>query len=250
MKIRVLSDLHLEFTKYEPDELPPCGEDLVVLAGDIGTGTRGILWAQRAIRDRPVVYVLGNHEFYDEDWEGFIQKAGEVAAGSNVHVLENGRLDLQGLRILGCTLWTDFRSMGEMVRRDAIQVAEKEMVDFRAIRKQQRKRRLLAADTVVRCQASRQWLEQEIGSADRPLLVVTHHAPTMRTVSPAFCLNLSNAAFHSTFDELIRPPVRAWIHGHTHYSGGAEVNGVSVVSNQRGYPGERCVFDWGLCIEV
>lgn len=55
MKIRVLSDLHLEFTGYLPNELPLVGEDLVVLAGDIGAGVEGIRWAQHAIRGRPVV---------------------------------------------------------------------------------------------------------------------------------------------------------------------------------------------------
>lgn len=64
MKVRVLSDLHLEFTQYQPDTLPSFGEDLVVLAGDIGEAERSIEWARRVIPDRPVVYVLGNHEFY------------------------------------------------------------------------------------------------------------------------------------------------------------------------------------------
>ena len=36
MKIRYLSDLHMEFTQYQPDEIPSVGEDLVVLAGDVG----------------------------------------------------------------------------------------------------------------------------------------------------------------------------------------------------------------------
>ncbi len=64
MKIRYLSDLHVEFTGYMPSWIPPIGEDMVVLAGDIGVGVKGIEWAQQAFRDRTVLYVLGNHEFY------------------------------------------------------------------------------------------------------------------------------------------------------------------------------------------
>ena len=41
MKIRVLSDLHLEVAGWRP---PPCDEDVVVLAGDIHEGRAGIAW--------------------------------------------------------------------------------------------------------------------------------------------------------------------------------------------------------------
>ena len=42
MKIRILSDLHLEFQDWTP---PESDADVVVLAGDIHVGTRGIDWA-------------------------------------------------------------------------------------------------------------------------------------------------------------------------------------------------------------
>jgi hypothetical protein len=94
------------------------------------------------------------------------------------------------------------------------------------------------------------WLDHEIAGAQKPLLVVTHHAPTLRTVYPRLALQLSNGAFHNDFDSLIRPPVLAWIHGHTHFSCEVLVNGIRVVSNQRGYPGEGCVFDWDFVLDL
>lgn len=250
MKIRVLSDLHLELTNYLPSSLPAVGEDLVVLAGDIGSGARGIKWAQAAIPDRPVAYVLGNHEFYDEEWTSFVDEVHYAAQSSNVHVLENERLDLPGVRVLGCSLWTDFRAMGTLVRDKSMQLADEEMSDFFAIHNKARTRRLRPEDTAVRCLHSRRWLDQEISASERSLLVVTHHAPTMATLNPQYASSLSNAAFHNSFDELVRPPVKAWIHGHTHHSCQAVINGIPVLSNQRGYPSDTCIFAWDFCIDI
>lgn len=61
MKLHLLSDLHLEFSTFEPTATEA---DVVVLAGDIALGTRGITWARQAWSDKEVVYVLGNHEYY------------------------------------------------------------------------------------------------------------------------------------------------------------------------------------------
>ena len=250
MKIRVLSDLHLEFTRYQPAELPSCGEDLLVLAGDIGEGVKGIQWARKAIPDRPVVCIAGNHEFYKQDWDRLLVEARAEAVGSNIHFLENDSVELGGLLVLGCTLWTDFRAMGAMVRTQAMGVAAHEMTDYRLIRRDKRRIRLSPADSALRCQDSRAWLERQIALADRPVLVVTHHSPTKRTLHPGFALDLGTASFNNDFDELIRPPVVAWIHGHTHHSGEAIVNGIRVVSNQKGYPHEALDFNWDYLIEI
>lgn len=61
MKIRVLSDLHLEFHDWTP---PQSDADIIVLAGDIHVGVHGIEWARRSFPLLPVTYVPGNHEFY------------------------------------------------------------------------------------------------------------------------------------------------------------------------------------------
>lgn len=56
MRLWVISDVHLEFS---PLEVSPAAAtaDVVVLAGDIGVGDKGVRWANEAFR-QPVVYVL------------------------------------------------------------------------------------------------------------------------------------------------------------------------------------------------
>ena len=39
MKIHLLSDLHTEFAPFQP---PATDADVIVLAGDVGVGTRGL----------------------------------------------------------------------------------------------------------------------------------------------------------------------------------------------------------------
>ena len=63
MRVHVISDLHLEFAPFQPNNVDA---DVVVLAGDVHTGKNGIKWILEAFRDRPVIYVLGNHEFYGQ----------------------------------------------------------------------------------------------------------------------------------------------------------------------------------------
>ena len=103
-----------------------------------------------------------------------------------------------------------------------------------------------------RCRASRAWLSGELAASDMPTLVVTHTAPSGdgSLVNPRFLDDPLTPAFHNAFDSLVRKPVVAWIFGHHHYSLDVDVNGVRVVSNQRGYPGEGCDFGWERTIEI
>lgn len=251
MKIRYLSDLHLEFTCYSPQVLPSVGEDVVVLAGDIAVGTRGIEWALRAIKDRPVIYVLGNHEFFGEDFNQLIDEAHLMASGTHVHLLENESVVLQGLRILGCSLWTDYLCFGEDRREEAESDCWEIMRDFDLIR---------CADSGTltpsvarrRCVQSRNWLDQQIAQdPTTPTLVVTHHGPTLANTHPSFLGQATNGGFHNAFEALIRPPVVAWIHGHHHYCGQHQVNDIPVLSNQRGYPNEYTGdFSWDRLLDL
>jgi predicted phosphodiesterase len=60
MKLYILSDIHLEFSTFEPFTTDA---DVVVLAGDIGKKSNGIIWAREKFPDKEIIYVPGNHEF-------------------------------------------------------------------------------------------------------------------------------------------------------------------------------------------
>jgi hypothetical protein len=247
MKFRILSDLHLEYTGYT-ETLPSLGEDLVVLAGDTGRGTEGIEWAMRTITDRPAIYVIGNHEYHDHDWLTLVEECRRTAAGSNIHVLENESFEIGGLRVLGCTLWSDFRST------TASRIGNMNEAFF-ALHDYERiivggQRWLNVADTIKRSAASRWWLRREIKTSRQPVIVVTHHSPTPLTANPAYRGSRLNASFESRFHRLIRKPVAAWIHGRSHYSTSRMVNGVPIITNQRGYLFQKTGFDWNCIVDI
>lgn len=237
MKIRIYSDLHLEFDRDTSIFREGGDEDLVVLAGDIDVGTAGVKWAKETFPHVPVVYVLGNHEYYGYTFETLVDECKAAARGSNVHVLECDALDVLGIRVLGCTLWTDFNLYGAEKAAEAKVWARQNLADFWHIRFADR-RAMTTQQSVALFEKSSLWIDRQIAAADRPVLVVTHYAPTDATASPIYCGSISNASFHSAADYLIRSPVRMWIHGHTHCNADAPVNGIRVTSNQWGYPSE------------
>jgi Icc-related predicted phosphoesterase len=249
LKIRFLSDLHNEFRSTPIENVEAIGEDFVVLAGDIDVGMDGIRWAQKVFADRQVLYVLGNHEFYGHDWDNLLLEARAATAGSNVHLLERDSITLRGVRFLGCSLWTDFQLWGPAREMQAMGIAGNRLSDYRQIRRTGRP--LRPFESLERHRESVAWLRGEL-SNDVPTVVVTHHAPTEVTSDPRFRSSISNAAYHSRLDELIRSPVLAWIHGHTHHSIREHVNGVPVCVNTFGYPGhaEDGGFSWNACIDL
>lgn len=247
MRLHVLSDLHLEFAAFAPPEVDA---DVVILAGDTHVGCEGIAWAAATFGERPVVYVAGNHEFYGQALPRHLNRMKSAARGTNVHVLDRGVLELGGARILACTLWTDFALDGDP--RAARVLAGEILWDYREITVLPTRRHLRPADTARRHHIARRWLKSELARDGSPTVVVTHHAPSRRSVSPEEDDQPYTPAYASDLDELITGSGAAlWIHGHTHLPRDYRLGTTRVVSNPRGYPDQnRDTFDPGLVLEV
>jgi hypothetical protein len=247
MKLHVISDLHAGFA---PFELPETDADVLVLAGDADTGLRGLAMAAGWARRRPVVYVAGNHEFYGESIPRHLQKLADGSAGTEVRFLENRVATLGGVRFLGCTLWTDFDLFGKrMLDAAAAQMA---MNDFRSIRVDPQYRRFHPTDAMAMHAASLHWLVERLDEpCDGPTVVVTHAAPSLRSVKPAYRTDPVTAAYASNLDALFDGRAALWIHGHTHFCCDYTVGGTRVIANQRGYPHEDTGgFDPAFTVQV
>lgn len=232
MKIHILSDLHLEFA---PFEAPPTDAEAVVLAGDIHLGLQGLQWARQAFPGRPVLYVAGNHEYYQEAIPRLTDKLREQAQGSNVHVLERQAVVIQDVCFLGCTLWSDFGLLGDV--RSAVFEAQSAMSDYRLIRVGPRYRRLRPADTIAFHRTSVQWLQAALQQQQgTKTVVITHHAPSQRSLGEFQIPDLLAAAYASHLDELVEASgARLWIHGHIHRACDYYLGTTRVISNPRGY---------------
>jgi predicted phosphodiesterase len=234
MRLYVLSDLHLEFGRFDP---PKLDYDVVALAGDIHVGLRGLEWIAEKFPHTPVLYVLGNHEFYRETWPDLIEALRERCTHTHIHVLENRAIELCGFTFLGCTLWTDFSLMGAERNAAAQTEAAVRLTDYHLMYFGPERRLVRPSETAQCHAASRQWLERELAARDpRRTIVVTHHAPSERAIPPFHPGELLNAAFASNLEALIaRSGVPLWIYGHTHYSDHFRIGATQVLSNQRGY---------------
>lgn len=253
MKLHVLSDLHLNVDQFEA---PDTDADIVVLAGDVARAAKACPWAQKF--RKPVVYVAGNHEFYGGSIDSTVQELKALCAGSNVHVLEVDALTIDGVRFLGTTLWSDFWIVGEAEKRlEAMQEARTLIRDFSRIRIASSSEQTFSPeDSATLFRRATAWLDARLNEPfEGQTVVVTHHAPSPRSIHPRFAGSLLNASFVSDAEHLFDGDrVGLWIHGHTHDTFDYVVNGTRVVCNPWGYSmkgvGENVAFDDSLVVVV
>ncbi|MBB1632619.1 MULTISPECIES: metallophosphoesterase [Cupriavidus] len=270
-RIHVLSDLHLETGAYEiPADLE---YDILIAAGDMGPVELSIPWL--ASLGKPVVYVMGNHEYYGREWHEVLPAARAAAKGTQVHVLERGSVVIGGIRFLGATLWSNFGGWHAGLVANARQYLN----DYRQIRAthwhaQRRNRTWLRrcyqkiaalpeseniwfdpAIAYAEHLRSVTWLEGMLTSGLRqPTIVVTHHAPSFASLRE-FGVAEHNlcadgweasrnaglrrvAAYASDRDAVLaehRERILCWVHGHLHHRLDVLAGGVRVLCNPRGY---------------
>lgn len=275
-RLLILSDLHLEFGLFHPPD--PDRYDIVVLAGDIHPGDKAVHWAQRpsTFAGKPVVFVPGNHEFYGRERSHTLQELRQRAAGSNVHLLDRDAVVLSGVRFLGATLWTDFAVDVERGTdtAQAMHAARLGLNDFAgAIRERVPRvegagfgQALFTPQDAAREHAlSRAWLQEQLDTPVEPVepvdpdvratVVVTHHAPSLRSMDPVWTGSPLNPCFYSELPASFFQTACLWIHGHTHQSCDYRHHRTRVVANPRGYLSwqgtpENRAFQPDLVIEV
>ena len=238
MKIQLLSDLHNEFYPgHKAPPISPTDADVVVLAGDIDLGVGGVHWAaEQAERlGKEIIYVAGNHEFYDHDI-ALRERLRETAAGlEHVHFLDNDELLLGDIRFLGCTLWTDYRAAGNQPM--AMFEVKRYLNDHRVIRNGPR--RFLPEDALQLHEQSRAWLAHKLGEPFAgKTVVITHHGPHPVCQHPDFALDLFGTAFWSDLSDLVGR-ADLWCFGHTHSNVDTYHGKCRIIANQRGYPDEN-----------
>lgn len=234
MNIQVASDLHLEFLERRfPGERiiePEPEADILVLAGDIHNGTKGL--TSFANWPVPIVYVAGNHEFYGNAWDQTRADLRKNCADSNIHFLDNDCFEFKGVRFLGCTLWTDFRQNG-FTQTQCMSAVEVALNDYHVIHTQDGT--LRARDTLADHEQSRRWLERKLAKPyPGKTVVVTHHGPHPQSIHPKYCGNQINAGFVSDLTPLVQK-ADLWLHGHVHDSFDYQVGKCRVVANPAGY---------------
>lgn len=243
MRLWILSDLHMELTRGW--DLPAIADrppfDVMIVAGDLTTRMeRGVRWLLERVMDQHVIYVCGNHEAYGTDLDRTVEKARAAAAGSNIHVLQNDSLIINGTLFFGATGWTDFNLFGDPYL--AMRVAGETMNDYRKIRVKNYAYRLRPKDTLARHMETSAFLKREL---KRPRttsrVVVTHMGFHAEAVPVGHEQDVISAAYTS------RASIEGadlWIYGHTHETRDFLAGTTRVVSNGKGYGSWHVTEKW------
>lgn len=241
MNIHIASDLHLEFLEKKfpdylrIDRLYTPFADVLVLAGDVHVHNKAI--EKFGQWPHPVLYVPGNHEFFEQAINPYVQGLRHRAQNTAMIVLFRDEFIFQGVRFLGCTLWTDYQLMGSGPRQHLAMLAcESRLVDHRKIRGVHAIGEGFSAQKAFECHLQdRAWLEQKLSEPfSGPTVVITHHAPSRASVHPRFKGDPCNAGFVSDLDGLVEK-ADLWIHGHVHDSFDYRIGKCRVVANPGSY---------------
>jgi Icc-related predicted phosphoesterase len=261
MRAWIFSDLHVDVCPYRfPDPRPD--HDVVIIAGDIGERVaRSIKWIANSGFTKPVIFVPGNHEFYHDTIDHGLDKAREEAAKHpNIHLLDENTVDIMGVRFIGATLWTDYCLMRRDNQYGAMDWASQSMNDHRFIRMANADfKRFMPANALVKHEAALAYINAGLDErpAGMPTVVVTHHAPSIRSVPAQFFGQLLNAAFASHLDHYV-DRAGVWVHGHIHTCQDYRIGDGRVICNPRGYVAvragaeraENAAFDPTLVVDI
>lgn len=164
------------------------------------------------------------------------QRIKEAVVGTNVYILDDDEVVIQGVRFLGGTLWSDFKLFGEANAEFARLDAQAAMNDYRLIRYGSDYRSLQPLDTQKMFTDTVSFLKKKLAEPfSGKTVVVTHHAPSLQSVHPIYKHDRLTPAFASDLESLMGTPITLWVHGHVHNSNDYVVNGTRVISNPRGY---------------
>lgn len=233
MKIRLLSDLHTEFRlPYKTHEMSQYrGEDVLVLAGDIASGSTNTTDVIKHFLDcgfPQIVYVPGNHEYYGGDFDEFNKKmADKCSKLKGVHLLNPGTVTINDVKFVGGTLWTNFAD-----NPYSQSAAKRGINDFRVIKNFDVNR---CAQTYYKHLGYIQ--DQYENRNDCRVVVVTHFLPARECIAPRFRgPDLINDYFANNLgDYIANMSDTTWLFGHTHDATDIVLGDTRVVANPHGY---------------
>mgnify|MGYP000137806270 CR=1 FL=1 len=268
MKIHLISDVHIESNSI--NYRAPESANIIVLAGDIGEGLDGLIWARNTFPDKQIVYVSGNHEFYGQDLS-IIDLMRKTAKSLDIHFLENDEVFIDGVRFLGCTLWANQNNFS---LKD-IEFSWRNMNDYGSIKAESwwndNKNRNEAFELMgdhfnkksfyqksfspiiayLIHKESLSWLTKKLSESHKKTVVVTHHAPSFFQLKDEYIWDDLQYSYCSNLIDLIRSnSVDFWLHGHIHQSVDYGINNTRIISNSAGYKGQKTGFNAELLIYI
>jgi hypothetical protein len=148
---------------------------------------------------------------------------------------------MRGVRLIGCTLWSDFEALvpqqGPLTQQLKAREKAERAADF-YLRKTGTTldgQPFLSDAVRAQAQADQAWLTQALSEPfEGETVVVTHFAPSLKSADPRYGLTPGTAGFCNALDHLL-PKANLWLHGHLHCAHDYVHAGCRVVANPLGY---------------
>lgn len=246
MKLLITSDWHLEFHRDGGDafvdslvEANP-DVDVLIIAGDMWYAPKiEHMLPKLSNRFKHVLYVLGNHEYYNSSWSQVKRLARKLQDPSrqyqNTHLLTyDYPIKIGGQRFIGDTMWFPL---------DTDPFYRRRLNDFSLIGN-------LPPNVFTHNRYATEAFRQTIQPSD---IIVTHHSPSLESVPARFKNSGLNQYFVCDMEDVIQKnQPKLWVHGHTHDSFDYQLEDTRIVCNPFGYAAhdENLGFSWTKVIEV
>lgn len=263
-QFKILSDLHLEF---DPDyRVQKNNASVLLLCGDIcvpayfmrGENSPYHVIAQKfvsffedaASKFELVFYILGNHEYY----KGYVEDTVEILRKNlghipNLIILDNEYFDLNGIRIIGTTLWTDLNKNCPITEN----YIKHRLNDYHLVQwKTKQYRKLNPFDTFNFHKNNMIFLKDSIDKTKKNI-IMSHHAPSSLSVHDKYKEDrYMNGGYYSDLSDFIldNPEISLWFHGHMHDSFDYEIGSTRVLTNPKGYKSENSFFSEDIILEI
>ncbi|KAB2727401.1 metallophosphoesterase [Brucella anthropi] len=276
MKLWIWSDVHneLQDVAYPTREEAP-DYDVIMIAGDLNAAPDIHLTLEFLIRryKKPILYVPGNHEFYQNKWliddrdrslESDRQTIKAIETLSlqwpqRFYCLDADEVIIGNTRFIGASLWVDFlmRLPAKSDLRQRMWMARQMLNDFHAICMQDGKR-FTPENMLDLHRSDAAYIRKKLAEPfDGPTVVLTHHMPHPDCTPPAYAGQDANFLFAcgaEAFNDILHSDQAPdlWICGHTHHTFDVQIGQSRIVCNPYGYKWEqdRNGFRWDWVIDT
>lgn len=274
MKIRPISDIHLEFGTFELPKMEGEKDQVLCILGDLnpvkcfhkalnGEKSTETFFDSLDSRFKDILYIAGNHEYYHGDVAKDDDKFKYYCDYFNVKFLQGDSIKIDDTTFIGATLWTDFDNQNPLVMNDV----QRGMNDYNCIKDSAVEDpealtwdgpKFTTQRALIKHYEHRKAIFEGIQIAklndpETKVVVMSHHAPHKNSIHEHYRSSGLNGAYYTNLEyeiQLNRPNL--WLHGHVHNNFDYNIAETRVVCNPRGYHRyeENRDFDPKLVIEV
>lgn len=250
IKLRKLSDLHLDINKGLPFRIKD-KEIFTIICGDTsGYFSKTVKWLENNVKNG--IFVAGNHILYNKGGHSLQyqlkQYEKKYPLSSPVSFLNDSYKIVGDIVFVGGTLWTDYCLFGAERKDFCKWYAFRNMNDFKYGKtnfetdieneKKNQKIKLRPEDCEKMFFNTLSYIDGVCSCfVDKKIVVVTHHAPSEKSISPIYKNDFLNPAFASNLENFIleHPNIKLWCHGYIHWASNYKIGGCRVICNPRGY---------------